>query len=88
MSGSRYKADAERKASLCPVVTRSRLFDPVQVDTFFGYNAGLTSYAFAHFSVLIATLGDAIGELDGSPVIATETGCTAVDALVIGACSS
>ena len=30
-------------------------------------------------------LGDAIGELDVNPVVATETGCTAVDALVIGA---
>ena len=41
--------------------------------------------AFARFSVLVATLGDVIGALDVNPVVATETGCTAVDALVIGA---
>jgi acyl-CoA synthetase (NDP forming) len=46
--------------------------------------AGLAD-AFARFSVLVATLGEAIGALDVNPVVVTETGCTAVDALVIGA---
>ena len=41
--------------------------------------------AFARFSVLVATLGDAIGELDVNPVVVTGTGCIAVDALVVGA---
>jgi acyl-CoA synthetase (NDP forming) len=39
--------------------------------------------AVARFSVLAATLGDVIGELDVNPLIAGADGCVAVDALVV-----
>ncbi|MBM3584519.1 MAG: acetate--CoA ligase family protein [Alphaproteobacteria bacterium] len=39
--------------------------------------------AFARFSVLAASLGRSIAELDVNPVIATSAGVTAVDALVV-----
>ncbi len=39
--------------------------------------------ALARFSVLAATLGDAIGEIDVNPIIAGPDGCRAVDALVV-----
>jgi acetate---CoA ligase (ADP-forming) len=40
--------------------------------------------AMARLSVLAATLGDCIGELDVNPLIAGPDGCVAVDALVVG----
>jgi hypothetical protein len=40
--------------------------------------------AMARLSVLAATLGDCIGELDVNPLIAGPDGCIAVDALVVG----
>jgi hypothetical protein len=39
--------------------------------------------AFARFSLIAATLGDGIAELDVNPVIAGPNGVTAVDALVV-----
>ena len=39
--------------------------------------------ALARFSVLCATLGEAIAEIDVNPVIAGPAGCRAVDALVV-----
>jgi hypothetical protein len=39
--------------------------------------------AFARFSLIAATLGDEIAELDVNPVIAGPNGVTAVDALVV-----
>jgi acyl-CoA synthetase (NDP forming) len=39
--------------------------------------------ALARFSVLAATLGDALAEMDVNPVIAGPDGCLAVDALVV-----
>ena len=39
--------------------------------------------ALARFSVLCATLGDAIAEIDVNPVIAAPDGCRAVDALIV-----
>ena len=40
--------------------------------------------AFSRFSVMAATLSDELAEVDVNPLLATETGCLAVDALVIG----
>ncbi len=41
--------------------------------------------ALARFSVLAATLGDALAEMDVNPVIAGPHGCLAVDALIVAA---
>ena len=41
--------------------------------------------ALARFSVLAATLGDVLAEMDVNPVIAGPDGCLAVDALVVAA---
>jgi acyl-CoA synthetase (NDP forming) len=40
--------------------------------------------AAARFSVLASSLGDALQEIDLNPVIVCNSGCTAVDALVVG----
>ena len=46
-------------------------------------NVDAVAEALARFSVLAATLGDAIGEIDVNPIIAGPDGCRAVDALVV-----
>ena len=46
-------------------------------------NVDAVADALARFSVLVATLGDDIEELDVNPVIAGPDGCRAVDALVV-----
>lgn len=40
--------------------------------------------ALVRFSMLAADLGDLIDEMDVNPLIVSERGCVAVDALVIG----
>ena len=46
-------------------------------------NVDAVAEALARFSVLAATLGDAIAEIDVNPMIAGPDGCRAVDALVV-----
>ncbi|MGH6718635.1 MAG: acetate--CoA ligase family protein, partial [Alphaproteobacteria bacterium] len=46
-------------------------------------NVDALAQAFARFSVLAATLGPRLAEIDVNPVIAGANGCVAVDALVI-----
>ncbi len=48
-------------------------------------NIDAVAEALASFSVLAATLGDAIDEIDVNPIIAGPDGCRAVDALVVPA---
>ena len=47
-------------------------------------NIDAVAEAAARLSVLAATLGDCIGEIDVNPLIAGPDGCMAVDAMVIG----
>ncbi len=48
-----------------------------------GAHIATLAQALARFSVLAATYGDEIAEMDVNPVIASASGCIAVDALVI-----
>ncbi|MEX2650525.1 MAG: acetate--CoA ligase family protein [Alphaproteobacteria bacterium] len=50
-----------------------------------GVDIDALATSFARFSVLAATLGSAIAEIDVNPVIAGAEGCVAVDALVVAA---
>ena len=59
-----------------------RLLDGVRGNAPAGIDA--VAEAMARLSVLAATLGDCIGELDVNPLIAGPDGCIAVDALVVG----
>jgi acetyltransferase len=64
------------RLQLRPLLDGQRGAPPADIDAL--------SLAVARFSVLCGALATAMGEMDVNPVIATQGGCVAVDALVLG----
>ena len=84
---------ADARAALPPIdaTVARRLIDRLRVRPLLNgvrgaapANIDAVTEAVARLSVLAATLGDCVAEIDVNPLIAGPNGCMAVDALVIG----
>lgn len=86
------EALADRAVALAPVSSEEAgaMLSSLRIHRLMGalrglpaVNVGAVADAFARFSTLVADLGDLIAEIDVNPLLVSETGIMAVDALIV-----